>query len=421
MEPPHSENILVIEDGKAINAALCQEIETTLELATLSAQSMQEARGHIAARGESIFAAVADLNLPDAANGEVVDFLIDQDIPVIVLTGNMSDETREAMLRRNIVDYVVKQNQGEIAHVATLLKRLWLNRGIDVLVVDDSNSLRGYIEHLLRSQCLRVVSAGDGAEALALLDEHPGIRLVITDYNMPGMDGDELISRIRERFSRSELPIIGLSTHGSAPVSVRLLKSGANDFISRPFLNEEFLCRVSQNIELSEHLRTIRDAANKDYLTGLYNRRYFFEMGEKLFANARRNDIPASVAMLDIDFFKKVNDTYGHAAGDRAIKHVAAILSKQLREADLLARFGGEEFCVLGLKLDAGNVAEVFERVRANVENGAVSYEGHDIRFTISIGICANNSMPLKAMIDAADEALYKSKQSGRNRVSLTT
>jgi diguanylate cyclase (GGDEF)-like protein len=242
------------------------------------------------------------------------------------------------------------------------------------------------------------------------------VRLVITDNQMPGMDGFELVTEIRKTFSKEEVAVIGLSAVSGSSLSAKYLKRGANDFLVKPYSKEEFFCRVNQNIELLELVHEIKENSNRDYLTGLYNRRYFYDIGEKYFANAARNHLQLAVAMFDIDFFKVVNDTYGHAAGDLVIRRVAAAIAGDLRQTDLVARFGGEEFCVLAVN-PGPETSELFERIRVRVAAMQIEYEGMEIRVSVSVGVVFGMCVTLADTLRRADELLYQAKQGGRNRV----
>ena len=173
--------------------------------------------------------------------------------------------------------------------------------------------------------------------------------------------------------------------------------------------------------ELEEQKKTIQSLANKDSLTGLDNRRSFFEVADALYQNAKRGNIFISIAMLDIDFFKKVNDTWGHAAGDFILKAVSDILRTNLRKADLVARFGGEEFCVLMHCHDKDDTYTVIDKIRLLTEQHIFLYEGKKIDITISAGLSSVLEDNLEAMIKRADEMLYNAKKNGRNRTEEYT
>lgn len=179
---------------------------------------------------------------------------------------------------------------------------------------------------------------------------------------------------------------------------------------------EMAIVAIDDITELEEQRRKIEGFANHDFLTGLSNRRGFFEQSETIFQNARRGNLSVSVAMFDIDDFKRVNDSYGHAAGDFVIKSVADVLSQNLRKADVLARFGGEEFCLLLHCKDNDDVYTVVDKLRLLVEQQSVTFEGRRIPVTISAGMTSKLEDTLDDMIRVADETLYKAKRNGKNR-----
>ena len=414
--------ILIVEDSRSIRELLTYTLEDQLHIDIAAVSSMAEAKHAIEVNPDGFYLAILDLNLPDAPNGEIVDYILSQNIPPIILTGSLSDDMHADMMEKPIIDYVIKRNMNEFQYVTELVSRLYRNADRKVLVVDDSKSSRQHIRALLERHYLDVYEANDGVEALTCLDAHPDIILIITDYNMPEMDGLSLISKVREIYSRNELSIIGISSQGKGTLSIKLLKSGANDFISRPFLHEEFYCRVNHNIDSIDNYRLLRDAATSDYLTGLSNRKYLYEAGEKLFNNAKRDHISLTAAIIDIDYFKKINDTYGHYIGDLALKHISNILKQQIRDGDIVARMGGEEFCIICINLAHDKAAQAFDRIRSSIADQALILEdGTKINITASIGFCEGNYDSLDTIINNADHALYDAKESGRNRVCTYT
>ena len=410
--------VLIVEDDHMTAKVVRRELEKALELPVKVADSFKATVEVLAAEGKDSFSvALVDLHLPDAPQGEVLDHLLALGVPCIVFTGEFSDELREQMVAKRVIDYVLKENAASVHYVARLVRRIHLNQGIKVLVVDDSRTARHIITALLRRHLFQVIEAESGEQALELLEEHRDIYLVITDYHMPGMDGFELVKRIREKFDMNRLAIIGLSAHGSNLLSARFIKNGANDFITKPFLEEEFYCRVTQNIALMETIHQLEEASVRDALTGLHNRRYFNEAAAQLFANMRRGQLQIVVGMIDLDFFKRVNDTHGHDAGDAVLKGVSGVLLGCIRETDILARTGGEEFCVLLVNTSPEGAAVLFERMRAAIEAAEIPFAGQTLQITASFGVCTEPRDRLQAMINGADELLYRAKSLGRNRV----
>jgi diguanylate cyclase (GGDEF)-like protein len=194
--------------------------------------------------------------------------------------------------------------------------------------------------------------------------------------------------------------------------------------ITRNFLwNAEPLTIIAIDdvTELETQKELIQDLANRDPLTNLFNRRYFFEGGETIFQNATRGSISIAVAMFDIDFFKRINDSRGHAAGDAVLRAVSDTLAKNLRKADILARFGGEEFCLLMHCHEPEDSYTVIDKLRLFVERQVIMFEGSQLTVTISAGLTTKLETSLEAMIARADEMLFLAKKNGRNRTEEYT
>ena len=408
--------VLVVEDSRALRGLLASYLNDWYGLAVVGVGSLAETAAQLAWCPERFFCAVLDLNLPDAPNGGVVDLVRSHGIPAIVLTGFVDPALRETMLAKQVLDYFIKRDLGDIEQVARTIGRLWRNRQIKVIVVDDSRSFRGYLQGLLESYRYRILAAGNGHEALGLLAEHPDTSLVITDVNMPEMGGLELIEHIRRQYRREDLAVIGMSDASKPGLSALLLKTGANDFIAKPFQVEELLCRVNQNTDMMGYVRQLREAATCDFLTGLLNRRQLLELGEKLYANARRGHFLLGLGMVDADYFKRINDRFGHLVGDEALKAIAATLNKALRASDIIGRYGGEEFVCLTVLQAETDAERVFERVCAAVAKIGLSAGGQPVPLTVSIGFTTDLGNSLKQMIEQADSAVYRAKAEGRNR-----
>ncbi|MDH3394148.1 MAG: diguanylate cyclase, partial [Desulfobulbaceae bacterium] len=298
--------------------------------------------------------------------------------------------------------------------------RLIRNSQTKVLVVEDSGFFRAVITNLLKVHKFQVFSVASGMEAQETIRQNPDIKLVVTDYNMPEMNGLQLTQALRRTHKREEMAIIGISAQGDQIMAANFIKYGANDFlIKQIFLTEEFYCRVNQCLDIIYNISEIKDASIKDYLTGLYNRRYLFEFGAKLFAGAIRQKYTLACGMLDLDFFKKVNDTYGHEAGDRTLRHVGRLLSERMWDTDLLARLGGEEFCILAVDVSPAKVEKLFEDIRRLIEETPVDIGGgKTISITASIGVATGGgAYSLEEMLNFADQQLYVAKQNGRNQV----
>ncbi|WP_320170564.1 diguanylate cyclase [Maridesulfovibrio sp.] len=412
--------VLIVEDSLTFSGILKRRVQDTLDIESVVFASYAEAEKYLEVARCEFFAALLDLNLPDAPNGEIVDLVVSHHIPSIVFTGEMSDDLRDIMWAKRIVDYVPKDNLGNIDHVVNLVDRLRKNISTKVLVVDDSSTSRNLCRSLLEVWNFKVVEAKDGFEALQIIQNDDNISLVIVDHYMPGMDGLTLVKELRRNYSKSRLPIIGLSGVGGATTSAYFLKAGANDYIHKPFLTEEFYCRVTHNIENAEYISMIKTLSDRDYLTGIYNRRSFFQYGEKLFAQQKRSGSDMVLAMIDIDHFKRCNDSFGHDVGDEVIQKVARSLAKRFRKSDIVCRYGGEEFCILCADINLCEVQGVFDLIREEIGQSPIYVGKKEISITISIGLCGTQAASLNEMISIADDMLYRAKKSGRNKVCFS-
>ncbi len=410
--------VLIVEESMVFGTLLSEKIQSELGFDILWSKSFRETSDEIEKDRDSIFAAVLDLRLANNEDFDIIDFVISKDVPVIVCSSEFSDDAQDRMWSKKIVDYVLKAGKCSVDIIVNSLKRLRENSGVKILLVDDSSVVRASIGDLLRNQNFVILEAGNGVEALKVIDENPDIKLTLTDYHMPDMDGYELTKAIRKRYSKDVHAVIGISGQGSNRLSARFLKYGANDFIGKPFVVEELYCRINQNLDMIRTMEAVRYAAMFDYLTSIYNRRYLFQAGSSFIQNARRNNLSAMVAVLDIDDFKKINDTYGHLTGDRVIVEISQILKARFRESDIVARLGGEEFCILALNMNRGSVNEIFNEVRATIEKSRILTERGDyISVTVSIGICTSIKKDLEEMINIADKKMYKAKVCGKNRI----
>ncbi len=412
------QRLLIVDDDRTTTRIVLKVLNKRLGVDADSAMSFEEAKRLLDINPTSYTIAICDYNLPDAPNGEVIDYVISKDIPTIVLTASFDADLRDKMLSKRIVDYVVKRSTKDLDYLASVVKRTLKNQNVKVLVVDDSSTQRDIMGGFLKNQLYNVLSAKGGKEALELINQNPDISLVITDYNMPDMDGLDLLTNIRKRYKKEHMAVIVTSGAAGNEVIPMFLKAGANDYIHKPFCAEEFVCRVNMNIETLEMISTLRDFANKDPLTGLYNRRYLYEAGTVIHATALRNKVPLAVFMFDIDKFKAINDTYGHEGGDVVLRAMAILLNGCFkRKTDIVARMGGEEFCVLTSYDSKDALINFADNIRKQIEQTPVNYSGKEIKYTTSLGVCLETKDTLEDMIKEADSLLYLAKTTGRNKV----
>ena len=410
------DKLLIVEDNKALAKMLSIHISKLSGYEIITAFSMAEALA--ATQKEKFLAALLDLNLPDAPNGEIVDEILKRNIPSIVLTGNMDEKTKKLVLQKPIVDYVYKEKIKDIDCIIAKIDRLSKNRTQKVLVVDDSQTVRSEIKSYLTRELYQVFAVGNGEEALGFYKDNPDISLIVTDFNMPRMNGLDLAVELRKTTTKNNLSIIGISS--DAETAVGFLKLGANDFIKKPFTREEFVCRINNAVEALENIQQISRMTVTDFLTGVSNRRYFFESFAEYYTQATQAGESFALATFDIDDFKAINDTYGHAIGDEAIKKVANVISAKARPSDIVARIGGEEFCLLLKTTGAKEAYDIVEDIRHSVEHlGLATKTRGDITITVSAGLSVRPLDSLEDMLDESDALLYKAKTSGKNRTAI--
>lgn len=252
------DKVLIIEDTRSFASLLQNLLLEKLGVESDIAETKQDADLKLSHNAASYFASIVDLSLPDAPKGEATDAVVDAGIPAIVFTGTNDQAVKEDLWERGITDYAHKSGSHSLEYVCWIIDRLRKNVKVKILVVDDSKVAQRTMAKLLKTQRYQVFISADGEEALDILDDHPDICVAILDCYMQGIDGFELAARMREKRSRDALEIIGVSSHGGRSISAKFIKSGANDYLLKPFIPEEFLCRVNHAAERIERYNELR-------------------------------------------------------------------------------------------------------------------------------------------------------------------
>ncbi|MFY8326498.1 GGDEF domain-containing response regulator [Pseudoalteromonas sp. ZZD1] len=405
------QRVLVVEDSKVVQQVLRHLSAHYLNVAVDFAWSLAEAKEFVAKHEYTL--ALVDLTLPDAPNGEVVKYTLEQNVPTVVLTSKIDEYRRQQMLELGVVDYVIKDNRDSYHYAVKLVAQLLRNQGCKALIADDSLLSRSLMKQMLEKQLFDVQDATDGEQALKMLKADPEIKLLMTDYAMPTMDGFELVKAVRNFRGRDDLAIIGLSGAGKHGLSARFIKYGANDFLTKPFMNEEFHCRILQTMEQLSLIADIKESAHRDDLTGLYNRRYFYQFAEKLLKETSR---PSCLALLDIDFFKMINDKFGHEAGDQTLKQVASLLRSSFKDYTV-SRVGGEEFAIVLTDISLDQAYSLMDAFRARISAYDFVINGQSFTITVSVGLTGFQNVTLTNAMRIADKALYQAKAQERDCV----
>ena len=408
--------ILIVEDSDVVTKVMRHLLSQYPQYQPLFATSMTQAQAIIHEHQNDVFAALVDLSLPDSPDGEVVDYILALKIPVIVLTASYDEHKREQLFNKGIVDYVMKEGRLAYEKAINLIERLEKNRHIKVLVVDDSDATLKYVGHLFRQHLFQVIEATDGVDAVKMLLENPDVKLLITDYNMPRMDGFELVKNLRYKYNKTDLIIIGLSGESNESLSAKFLKQGANDFLRKPFLPEEFYCRIIHNLEHMELVEKINTSAQRDHLTGLFHRQHFFNAAHELYSHAQEKSTPLALAVINLDHFSNLNEDYGHEWGDVVLVHVARNLNHMLGRF-LLCRATGDSFFVLLPGLDNDKAVSFISRIRELLSAETCVVKGEPKRIYVRAGVSNKNQYGVDAQIKSATHLLRLGKEAGGNMV----
>jgi diguanylate cyclase (GGDEF)-like protein len=284
----------------------------------------------------------------------------------------------EEMLLKGVVDYVQKENQYSYDYAFRSLHRLERNRSIKILVAEDSVATRHFICNVLRSHLYQIHEAEDGEQALRILQKQADFDLLITDHSMPSLSGFELTKILRQKLKRHDLSIVGLSADSKGSLSAQFIKHGADDFLRKPFCPEELTCRVTSTLERREMLKALQRSAQIDSLTDLYNRHAFYEQAGQLLQATERTQRALSVAMLDLDLFKQINENYGHASGDAALVGFADLLHRAFGQT-LIDHLGDEEFALLS-PLPAQRLCTQLDQLRKRCASDAPAMRQRALR-----------------------------------------
>jgi len=300
---------------------------------------------------------------------------------------------------------------------------------VKVLIADDDASTRLTLEAMLAKWGYEVASTSDGQQAWDALQRPDAPTLAVLDWMMSGMDGVEVCSRVRAQARERYTYIILLTARDRKEDLIDGLEAGADDYLSKPFDAQELRVRLRTGrriLDLQSEILAARDTlqiqATHDSLTGLWNRAAVLAALGRDFARARREETPLAAALVDLDHFKRINDTHGHQAGDAVLREAARRMRASVRPYDSVGRYGGEEFLVVMPGCESVGAAAVAGRIRACVERDPMDLGARSLPVTCSIGVAVWNGAPegdADSLIREADAALYRAKGAGRNRVEI--
>ena len=416
MEPDQAMGLYLIED----DAPLRQEIAALTHAYGWQTHSFGEAGAALEAlathRPEAM---IVDLSRPEGklAGIEVVERAraIAAELPVILLSALWNWESRLAAARVGVNAYLVKPI--DLSLLVDQIDRLTKKTSADpyrVLIIDDSAMLAEHYAGVLNAAGMRAEAITEPQRLLESLETLQP-ELMLTDLYMPGCTGIEVARIIRQDERYASMPIVFLSTEAGRKQQLAAMQAGADDFLTKPVRDAELVLAVKQRITRARALAAL---INRDSLTGLLNRIAFDLQAEAEIDRAARSAAPLTLAMLDIDHFKRVNDSHGHPVGDRVIKSLAQLLRKRLRKYDVIARYGGEEFSILMPSTPPETAMAVLDTLRQQFAQLSQATAAGMCHCTFSAGLAAlNKTMDRGRLVEAADAALYAAKRAGRNRV----
>ncbi|QOY53242.1 GGDEF domain-containing response regulator [Candidatus Sulfurimonas baltica] len=372
---------------------------------------------------DDFFIALHDHFLSKDFENRSLSLLMDNNIPAIVFAEEYNENIAEEAVSKGALDYVINNDDGiDYIYIKQMIERAYKNQVVKAIVADGNKRARSIQVNLLKKFNIQSYEANSHAQIETLLKEDSNIGLLVIDQSLDDEKGTNVISELRKTYSKDNLAIIGVSEHGhSSRLSIEFLKKGANDFITKPFTSEEFNLRVLQSLDTLEFIHVNKQSALTDHLTNMYNKRAFESLGIEILSKAKKESVSLACAVLDIDYFKKINDTYGHHIGDRVLVTVADLFREHFRKDDLVARVGGEEFVVLLSNISKEKLLNIFEGFREKIESTTISTDSGNINITISIGLYIAQEYILSKLFEHADELLYKAKNGGRNQVKVNT
>jgi diguanylate cyclase (GGDEF)-like protein len=302
---------------------------------------------------------------------------------------------------------------------------------LQVLIAEDDPVMQKMIAGIIEARGGQTKLVNNGKLAWKEIQKSEW-RLLITDWNMPGMSGYDLIGNIRTQNNPFYTYIIFITGRAEQTDILRGLEIGADDYITKPFQAQELIARVAigQRIlkfqkELEESKEKLYQLATCDSLTGLLNRRALYKDLDKILEERKKILQPVGLALLDIDHFKKINDSFGHQIGDKVLAEVAKIIESNLRESDIVARWGGEEFCIVFPGLQEDESMKILDRIRAQIEKSVIVLDAKSVKVSVKISgglaVAFNGKglYEIDELICQADQALYKAKEIGRNRIAV--
>ncbi|MBF7074330.1 diguanylate cyclase [Glaciecola sp. MH2013] len=412
-------SIAIIDDDKSASMAIASLIEE-FNFQVDYYESIKVFKAAISDLDMQPDLVMLDITMPEITMEQVFDYakqLTQRGIKVVSYSGQFSLETRLAAVRAGVVDFIVKPMAilGIIEKINRVL-HLQKTRAYRVLFIDDNQSMGEFYQTLLEEAECEVYFSSSVEHMFDNLDDfYPDLFLL--DMNMPDVNGLEVAKLIRQQKEYDFTPIVFLTADEQLETKLAALNSGADDVIAKStppgLVVKQLLTRLSRAL-------AVKDFVSKDTLTGVLNHGEIMEAAMNSYRLSQRQKSPVSLAMLDLDHFKAVNDTFGHAAGDKVLSGLGQLLKRSLRTTDYIGRYGGEEFLLVFVGSTTEDAAAKLNHIREAFELIEFEAKSQKFRCTFSAGLIdLGNNMSLPHAVNQADQALYLSKEAGRNTVTI--
>lgn len=414
------QRVLLVEDTRLYSVAVRGLLESRFGIVVVHCATFAALRRELDAGGDSFDLAILDLCLADAPNGETLAYMLGRTIPAIVFSGFTSEARREAILASGATELVNKNSPRSLDTLVEAIERVLSSKLPNVLIVDPAEGDESEMGQAMHGGTFALTHCQTDVQALAILDAAKGgIELVIVRSDLASRDGYALLETLSRRFGEDAVRVVGFTVEPASDAVSRFLKAGGDDFLHLPMSAADIEGRLIHTIAIHRQIRALQRMASRDYLTDMLNRRYFFDRGPKLVDMCLRQSSPVCTALVDIDHFKRLNDTYGHEVGDLVLKAVSRKLLQLVGEKQHLpARIGGEEFALLLTHMNIEQAYEFCERIRIEISNTKIAVDDEEVSVTVSMGLAnISESETFDNYLNAADQYLYLAKHSGRNRV----
>ncbi|EAJ9148143.1 diguanylate cyclase [Campylobacter coli] len=408
--------ILLIDDNKMLGKLLAKKIQSTLNCEVDIVFSLAETK---ALPDDEYFLTFADLCLPDAPNGEVVDYVLAKNWPVIVLTASNDKATKDKFMDKDILDYIFKESDTCIDQIIDSIVKLERYAKTKVILALSKLPERNEIKKILTQRKFNVLAAAHGEEAMSYLNDNNDVKLIIADANMPVISGSELLSEVRTRFGDHDLGVIILGDKDDALES-SLLINGANEYLIKPLNKESFNCRLDRCLNYMANMQFLSIYNNLDPISGVKNSNALLNCIEDYLNEISGKEEEFAFAFLDIDNLRNLNEEYGHEVGDKIVKICADEASNEVKGRDIVGRYSPEKICIVLKNVSQERSIKILSRIRVNIKKAGILVNLDEVFFTASIGVVfAKSGDQFETLINKASEALSQAKANGKDRVEV--